>query len=100
MFDQLDFYLAMNDNYKGLAAFMQACQIKGAIKDLPYEGEEKLVYENRFMPFTKVPVPRYRLSLRTGPHHGILGVVLLNFTEFANHVLPVGLWKVKLINGI
>ena len=32
---------------------------EGAIKDLPYEGEEKLVYENRFMPFTKVPVPRY-----------------------------------------
>lgn len=59
MFDQMDFYMAMHDNYKGLAAFMQACQIKGTIKPLPHEGGEKLVYENRFGPFAKVPVPRY-----------------------------------------
>ncbi len=47
-----------------------------------------------------MPIPRYRLSLRIGSLEDILRVVLLNFTEFANNVLPVGLWKVKLINGI
>ena len=49
----------MNDNYKGLRRFIQACQLKGVIKPLPYEGEEALVYENRFGMFMKVPVPRF-----------------------------------------
>ena len=51
LFDQIEFYQAMNDNYKGLRRFIQACHLKGIIKPLPYEGEDKLVYENRFAPF-------------------------------------------------
>ena len=49
----------MDANYKGLRRVIQACQLKGLIKDFPYEGEEKLVYQNRFAPFEKTPIPRY-----------------------------------------
>ena len=59
LFDQLEYIQAMTDNYKGLRRIIQACQLKGIIKPFPYEGEEKLVYQNRFGMFAKVPVPRY-----------------------------------------
>ena len=49
----------MHDNFKGLRRFIQACELKGVIKQFPYEGEEKMVYEARFGFFTKTPVPRY-----------------------------------------
>ena len=55
----MEYVIAMNDNYRGLRRVIQACQLKGLIKPFPYEGEEKLVYENRFAPFEKTPIPRY-----------------------------------------
>ena len=59
LFDSLEYCSAMNDNFKGLRKFIQACQLKGIIKPFPYEGEEKLVYDNRFGLFEKSFVPRY-----------------------------------------
>ena len=45
MIDQVDYLQAMSEVFKGLRRFTQACQLCGVIPKLPYEDEERLVYE-------------------------------------------------------
>ena len=45
--------------FKGLRRFAQACSLVGIIQKLPYDGEERLLYESRFALFEKIQLPKY-----------------------------------------
>ena len=59
MLDQVEYLSGMAEVYKGLRRFTQACKLIGVIQPLPYEGEERLLYESRFSLFERIQLPKY-----------------------------------------